>query len=137
MAGKVGKPAIGRSTKSGKVEMRYFGAFLANLRSSANLSLEELAKLVDTSRSTLSRIEKNDDPQPFKGSISKMLICIAELLCTSRTEIERYLNLAGIDRALLTEVEEIQLGFLPRVPRNTPEEASTLEHLERIYTQLL
>ncbi|HLI68380.1 MAG TPA: helix-turn-helix transcriptional regulator [Ktedonobacteraceae bacterium] len=117
--------------------MRYFGAFLANLRSSANLSLEELAKLVDTSRSTLSRIENNDVPQPFKGSIRKLLICIAELLCTSRTEIERYLNLAGIDRALLTEVEEIQLGFLPRVPRNTPEEASTLEHLERIYTQLL
>ena len=58
--------------------MRYFGAFLSNLRSSANLSLEELAKLVDTSRSTISRIENNEVSQPFKGSIRKLLINLAE-----------------------------------------------------------
>lgn len=47
--------------------MRQFGAFLANLRSSANLSLDELARLVGTSRSTISRIENNEVPLPFKG----------------------------------------------------------------------
>jgi transcriptional regulator with XRE-family HTH domain len=92
----------------GKLSMRYFGAFLSNLRSNADLSLEELARLVETSCSTLSRIENNDVPHPFKGPIRKLLICIAELLCTSRVETERYLNLAGIDRSLLTETEEIQ-----------------------------
>jgi transcriptional regulator with XRE-family HTH domain len=117
--------------------MKYFGAFLANLRSNANLSLEELARLVGTSRSTISRIENNEVPQPYKGSIRKLLICIAELLCTTRTETERYLNLAGIDRSLLTEAEQIQLGFVPQIPRGTPEELVDLEHLEAIYVQLL
>ena len=117
--------------------MRQFGAFLANLRGSANLSLDELARLVGTSRSTLSRIENNDVPLPFKGPIRKLLICIAELLCTSKTEAEKYLNLAGIDYALLTEVEQIQLGFVPHITRGVPEEIAKLEGLERIYGQLL
>ncbi len=117
--------------------MRYFGTFLANLRSSAGLSLEDLAKLVSTSRSTISRIENNEVPLPFKGPIRKLLICTAELLCTTRTETERYLNLSGIDRSLLTEAEEIQLGFTPRIPRGTPEETADLERLESIYEQLL
>jgi transcriptional regulator with XRE-family HTH domain len=117
--------------------MRYFGAFLANLRSSANLSLEELAKLAGTSRSTISRIENNEVPQPFKGSIRKLLIGMAEILCTSKTEAERYLNLAGIDQTLLTEVESIQLGFTPQIARNAPEEAADLERIAKIYDQLL
>ena len=117
--------------------MRQFGAFLANLRSSTNLSLDELARLVGTSRSTISRIENNDVPQPFKGSIRKLLIFIAELLCTSRTETERYLNLAGIERSLLTEFEQIQLGFSPHNVKGSPEEIANLEALERIYGQLL
>lgn len=117
--------------------MKYFGAFLANLRSNANLSLEDLARFVGTSRSTLSRIENNEVSQPFKGPIRKLLICTAELLCTTRTETERYLNLAGIDRSLLTETEEIQLGFVPRIPKGTAEESADLERLENIYGQLL
>jgi Helix-turn-helix domain len=117
--------------------MRQFGAFLANLRSSSNLSLDELARLVGTSRSTISRIENNDVPLPFKGSIRKLLVCIAELLCTSRAETERYLDLAGIDRSLLTEFEQIQLGFVPHITKGVPEEIVNLEGLERIYGQLL
>lgn len=117
--------------------MRQFGAFLANLRSSANLSLDELARLVGTSRSTISRIENNEVPLPFKGPIRKLLICIAELLCTSRSETERYLDLAGIERSLLTEVEQIQLGVTPHIVKGVPDERASLEGLERIYEQLL
>ncbi len=116
---------------------RYFGTFLANLRGSANLNLEKLAKLVESSRSTINRIENNEVQQPFQGKIRKTLIDIAEILCTSRTETERYLNLSGIDRSLLTETEEIQLGLASRRAKGSPEEISDLEHLEKIYRQLL
>src|SRR6266480_72107 len=117
--------------------MRYFGQFLSNLRSSANLSLEDLAKLVDTSRSTISRIENNEVSHPFKGPIRKLLICAAEILCTSRTETERYLNLADIDRSTLPEIEQIQLGFTPNIVKGSPDEITDLERLEKIYEQLL
>jgi transcriptional regulator with XRE-family HTH domain len=117
--------------------MRDYGTFLSNLRSNAGLSLEELACVVDSSKSTLSRLENNEVPQPFKGSIRKLVIALAEILCTSQRDTERYLTLAEIDRSLLTEAEEIQLGFTPFVRTNAPEEASTLERLERIYEQLL
>src|SRR5437879_2540439 len=117
--------------------MKDFGAFLSNLRSSAGLSLEELASLVDSSKSTLSRLENNEVPQPFKGTVRKLILVLAEILCTSQRETERYLTLADIDRALLTETEEIQLGFTPYVKANAPEEAATLERLERTYEQLL
>ena len=117
--------------------MRYFGAFLSNLRSSANLSLEELAKLVNTSRSTISRIENNEVSQPFKGSIRKLLINLAEILCTSTTETERYLNLAKIDRSLLAEIEEIQLGLAPHIAKGSSHETNDLERIEQIYEQLL
>ena len=79
--------------------MRQFGAFLANLRSSTNLSLDELARLVGTSRSTISRIENNDVPQPFKGTMRKLVLALAEVLCTTKKETERYLELAGIDKS--------------------------------------
>jgi tetratricopeptide (TPR) repeat protein len=117
--------------------MRQFGPFLANLRSSARLSLEELGMLVDTSRTTISRLENNEVPYPFKGQTRKVVLSLAEILCTSSTETERYLKLADIDRSLLTEVEEIQLGFAPRIAKNSPAEVSDLTRLEHIYTQLL
>lgn len=117
--------------------MRNFGAFLSNLRSSAGLSLEELALLVDSNKSTHSRLENDDIPQPFKGPTRKLVISLAEILCTSKKETKRYLELAGIDQSLLTEAEEIQLGFAPYIPANSPEEATTLERLEHTYSQLL
>ncbi len=117
--------------------MKDFGVFLSNLRSSAGLSLEELAKLVESSKSTLSRLENNDVPQPFKGSIRKLVIALAEILCTSKKETDRYLELAGIDKTLLTETEEIQLGFTPRITSGSPEEAANLVRWERIYEQLI
>lgn len=117
--------------------MRNFGAFLSNLRSSAGLSLEELALLVDSNKSTLSRLENDDIPQPFKGPTRKLVIALAEILCTSKKETKRYLELAGMDQSLLTETEEIQLGFAPYIPTNSPEETTTLERLEHTYRQLL
>ncbi|MBV9691282.1 MAG: helix-turn-helix domain-containing protein [Ktedonobacteraceae bacterium] len=88
--------------------MRQFAIFLANLRSSAQLSLEELGTLVATSRTTISRLENNEVSQPFRGQTRKVVLALAEILCTSRIETERYLKLADIDRSLLTEIEEIQ-----------------------------
>ncbi len=117
--------------------MRYFGAFLSNLRSSADLSLEELAKLVDTSRSTISRIENNEVSQPFKGSVRKLLINLAEILCTSSVETERYLHLANIEQSLLTEFEAIQLGFVSPIVKGSTHEITDLERLEQVYEQLL
>jgi transcriptional regulator with XRE-family HTH domain len=114
--------------------MRYFGSFLCILRSNAGLSLDELAKLVGTSRSTISRLENDEYPQPFKGSIRKLIISLAEILCTSRKETERLLNLAGIERSLLPEMEEAQLGFTPHISEGSPEERV---NLERLYAQLL
>lgn len=121
----------------GKLRMRHFGAFLSNLRNSVDLSLEELAILVGTSRSTISRIENNDVPQPFKGSVRKLLICIAEILCISQPETEKYLSLAGLEQALLAEVEAIQLGFSPHIAKGSSEEGTELERIENIYEQLL
>ncbi|HLQ30021.1 MAG TPA: helix-turn-helix transcriptional regulator [Ktedonobacteraceae bacterium] len=117
--------------------MKHFGAFLSNLRNSIGLSLDELAKLVDSSRSTLSRLENNEVPQPFKGPARKLVIALAEILCTSIRETERYLELASIDRSLLTEAEEIQLGFTPPIALGSSEETTNLERLERIYEQRL
>ncbi len=94
-------------------EMKHFGDFVSNLRGSAGLSLEALATLVESSKSTLSRLENGDIPQPFKGPTRKLVIALAEILCTSKKETKRYLELAGFDQSLLTEAEEIQLGFAP------------------------
>ena len=117
--------------------MRGYGAFLSNLRSSMGLSLEEIAKLVETSKSTLSRLENDDIAQPFKGTIRKLVLSLAQVLCTSRRETERYLELASIDRSLLTDVEEIQLGFLPRIAPGSPDEQAYLERLAYIYKGFL
>lgn len=112
--------------------MNQFGAFLSNLRSNTGLSLAELAPLVDTSKSALSRLENDEIAQPFKGAIRKQIIALAGILCTSKRETERYLELAGIPRSELTEFEEIQLGFFPIVPIGTPDANTTLEQLERL-----
>jgi transcriptional regulator with XRE-family HTH domain len=117
--------------------MKDFGIFLCNLRSSAGLSLEELSRLVDSSKSALSRLENNEVPQPFKGSVRKLIIALAEILCTSKAETKHYLELAGMNQSLLTETEKIQLGFTPTIPTSSPEEVITLERLESIYVQLL
>src|SRR2546429_8947784 len=110
--------------------MRYFGTFLCILRSNAGLSLDELAKLVGTTRITISRVENDEYPQPFKGSIRKLIISLAEILCTSRKETERLLNLAGIERSLLPEMDEAQLGFIPHIPEGSPEDITNLERVE-------
>src|SRR5260370_11534085 len=95
--------------------MYQFGEFLSNLRNSKGLTLEELAPLVGTSKSTLSRLENNEIPRRFKGSVRKLICDLARTLCDSKKETERYLTLASIDIALLTEHEEIVLGFAPRI----------------------
>lgn len=117
--------------------MRDYGAFLSNLRSSADLSLDGLARLVGTSKSTLSRLENDEIAQPFRGMIRKLVLSLAQVLCTSRRETERYLELAGIDRSLLTDMEEIQLGFVPRIVPGSPDEQAHLERLAHIYRELL
>jgi transcriptional regulator with XRE-family HTH domain len=114
--------------------MKVFGKFLSNLRNSAKISLEELALLAGSSKSTLSRLENNEVPQPFRGSARNLIIALAEILCTSPKETERYLALAEIERSLLTEAEEIQLGFAPFITFHDP---NNLERLERIYSQRL
>ncbi|MBV9021077.1 MAG: helix-turn-helix domain-containing protein [Ktedonobacteraceae bacterium] len=117
--------------------MKGYGVFLSNLRSSVGLSLEELARLVGTSKSTLSRLENDDIAQPFKGTMRKFVLSLAQVLCTSRRETERYLELAGVDRSLLTDVEEIQVGFLPRIAPGSPDEQTHLERLAYIYKDFL
>lgn len=115
--------------------MKQFGTFLANLRSSAGLSLEELGKLVGTSRSTLSRLENDDIPRPFKSTMRQLVIMLAELLCTSQKEIERYLELATIERSYLTNAEEITLGFIPIILVGSAEEVTNLERLRGMCEQ--
>ena len=117
--------------------MKGFGVLLANLRSNAGLSLEGLARLVGSSKSTLSRLENDEIAQPFKGSMRKLVLSLAQVLCTSRRETERYFELAGVDRAFLSEAEEIQLGFAPLVAPGSPDELATLERLASIYGELL
>ncbi len=93
--------------------MQPFGEFLTNLRNNAGFSLEELATRVGTSKSRLSRLENNNIPKPYKGPVRKLIIDLAAVLSTSKKDIERYLALAGIDRSLLTQNEEIMLGLAP------------------------
>jgi transcriptional regulator with XRE-family HTH domain len=123
---------------TGKVKlMNGYGVFLSSLRANAGLSLEVLAKIVVSSKSTLSRLENGDIPRPFRGGTRSLVIQLAHILCSSTKETERYLTLAGIDRSLLTEIEEIQLGFTPHIFKGTQEEKQDLERLEKIYQQLL
>ena len=117
--------------------MKPFGEFLSNLRTGAGLSLEELASLAGSSKSTLSRLENDGVPRPFRGPAHKLVITLAEILCTSSREAERYLELAGMKRALLTEAEEIQLGFTPAIPPGVPAEEHNLVRLQHIYEQRL
>src|SRR5260370_22190276 len=102
--------------------MDKYGIFLSRLRTNAGLSLESLAKIVASSKSRLSRLENGDISRPFQGRIRGLVIQLAQVLCSSLRDTERYLALADIDRSLLTEMEEIQLGFPPHIPKGTPEE---------------
>jgi len=105
--------------------MQQFGDFLSNLRSNKGLTLEELATLVGSSKSTLSRLENDDIPRPFKGAIRKLIIHLAQVLCTSKQETERYLGLASINIALLTENEKKLVGLAPHISINTQPELHT------------
>lgn len=105
--------------------MQNFGDYLSNLRSNKGLTLAKLARLVGSSKSTLSRLENNEIPKPFKGATRKLVIQLAQMLCTSRRETERYLALAGIDISLLTENEKKLVGLLPHISINTPAESHT------------
>src|SRR6266481_7178638 len=105
--------------------MQQFGDFLSNLRSNKGLTLEELATIVGSSKSTLSRLENNDIPRPFKGAIRRLIIQLAQVLCTSKQETERYLKLAGIDIALLTENEKKLVGLASPISINTPSKLNT------------
>jgi transcriptional regulator with XRE-family HTH domain len=105
--------------------MQHFGEYLSNLRSNKGLTLEKLAMLVDSSKSTLSRLENNDIPRPYKGAIRKLIIQLAQVLCTSKREAERYLTLAGIDMSFLTENEKKLVGLTPNISSNTPAETHT------------
>src|SRR5579862_7244527 len=96
--------------------MKPFGEFLANLRTAAGLSLEDLALLAGSSKSTLSRLENDEVSRPFRGAVRKQIISLAEILCASPKDAELYLELAGMKRTLLTEAEEVQLGFTPAIP---------------------
>jgi transcriptional regulator with XRE-family HTH domain len=115
--------------------MKSFGSFLSNLRNSSKLSLHDVALLVNSSKSTLSRLENDEIPRPFKTAIRALIIQLAEVLCTSKEEIERYLALAGLDKELLTENEQIRLGFLRYSSTNAPEDARELAVYEQIYEQ--
>lgn len=117
--------------------MKNFGSFLLNLRNNAGCSLEDLARLVGSSKSTLSRLENNEASRPFKGPIHRLLINLAEILCNSTREVERYLELSDIDRAVLTESDEIQLGVRPQIALGSPGEINKLEHLGSLYEQRL
>lgn len=117
--------------------MKNFGPFLYNLRISAGLSLDELAKLVNSSKSGISRLENNEVPQPFKGTIHKLVISLAEVLCTSKQEIKRYIELAEIDPSILTEIEQIQVGIAPTITGNTLEDIPSLQHTKNIYQELI
>jgi hypothetical protein len=104
---------------SGKNQsMQHFGDFLSNLRSNRRLTLEGLATIVDSSKSTLSRLENNEIPRPFKGTIRKLIIHLAHVLCTTTNETERYLTLAGIDIVFLTEYEKEIVGLVPHISIN-------------------
>ncbi len=105
--------------------MQQFGDYLSNLRSNKALTLEKLATLVGSSKSTLSRLENNDIPRPFKGAIRRLIIQLAQVLCTSKQETERYLTLAGIDITFLTENEKKSVGLLPHISIHTPAEPRT------------
>ena len=117
--------------------MNNFGAFLGNLRNNAELSLAELAPLVESSKSALSRMENGDIGQPFRGAVRKQVLALAGILCTPKRETERFLELAGIERSELTEFEEIQLGFLPGIPVGSADEIASLEHLEHLCEERL
>lgn len=111
---------------SGKCQsMQQFGEYLSNLRSNKSLTLEKLAELIGSSKSTLSRLENDDIPRPFKGKIRKLIIQLAQVLCTSKQETERYLTLAGINISYLTENEKQQLSLLPHISINTPKASHT------------
>ena len=117
--------------------MKPFGEFLASLRTSAGLSLEDLALLANSSKSTISRLENEGVSHPFRSPVRKQIISLAEILCASPKDSERYLDLLGMKRSHLTEVEEIQLAFTPIIPPGILGEEHDLIRLQHVYEQRL
>lgn len=117
--------------------MKPFGEFLASLRTSAGLSLEDLALLANSSKSTISRLENEGISHPFRSPVRKQIISLAEILCASPKDSERYLDLLGMKRSHLTEVEEVQLAFTPGIPPGIPGEEHDLIRLQHVYEQRL
>jgi transcriptional regulator with XRE-family HTH domain len=117
--------------------MNLFGDFLASLRTSAGLPLEDLAVLADSSKSTISRLENEGVSYPLRSTVRKQIISLAEILCGSPKDSERYLDLLGMRRSHLTEAEEVQLGFIPVIQRGIAEEEHDLIRLQHIYEQRL
>src|SRR5690349_14639286 len=102
--------------------MQLFGEFLAGLRHSAGLSLEDLALLADSSKSTISRLESTNFSYPLRGTVRKQIISFAEILCASPKDSERYLDFLGMKRSDLIEAEEVQFAFTRMIPSGSPEE---------------
>src|SRR5690242_6786308 len=117
--------------------MNPFGDFLASLRTSAGLPLEDLAVLAESSKSTISRLENEGVSYPLRSTVRKQIISLAEILCASPKDAERYLSLLGIKPSQLTEAEEVQLGFPPVIPPGIAEEERHLIRLQHLYEQRL
>lgn len=114
-----------------------YGDFLSILRNGSELSLDELGQLTGTSRSMISRLENGEISQPFRGQARKTVLALAQVLCTTQNETERYLEFADINRVLLTDAEKIQLGFAPHVTPGSSDEQSQLEQLAHLYREAL
>lgn len=114
-----------------------FGTYLSTLRSTHSLSLEDAAQLVTSSRSSLSRLETGSMSLPLKGPQRKLVIDLGELLCQSRAETERYLQLAGIDSKFLAESEMMQLGLAPLIVGTSEDERDLLASRIAFFTNHL
>lgn len=112
--------------------MEGYGLFLANLRTEAGLSQDDLGRLVGSNKSAISRLEKGDIKPPFNSNVRRTVIDLAEILCSSVNEVMRYLSLSDIDKNLLTDSELAQLGL-----HDIPSEPIALASLEKIYSQQL
>ena len=113
--------------------MNQFGAYLAALRNHASLSQTELAQCVGSSRSSISRLESGEVPLPFKGVIRRLVIILGELLCSTVKETERFMQLAKLEKSLLTDSECLQLG----VPFSVPIDLATTQERATMYHTLL
>ncbi|MBX5458185.1 MAG: helix-turn-helix domain-containing protein [Thermogemmatispora sp.] len=125
-------------------QARDLGLFVASLRARIGLSLETLASLVGSSKSTLCRLENGQMPLPARGKNRMLLIALALVLCSAASERDRVLSLASIDPGLLGFEELIKLGLWPPASSNTKSARllswedleQSREEVERVLRQL-